>query len=215
MWSDVWFCYLFSSTGHSQCSCVCERERLHCVVMGLHLHVSLRTSISPFIQVQGHMTPLVIPMFPHDQRSLAAPPPHGYLLPPGLPYKPGTHTNKTTQTRTFRRMGMSETPSWFHRRSDMERLLAEQQDVCLCAFVCVIECVWIFPEQHEAQFHWAAHFCSTACFQQIKRENRKWSLLRPLDTVCCCSPQKAFQLSISQPQWQRWRRLELTHYNFR
>ncbi|XP_075885001.1 transcription factor SOX-6-like isoform X4 [Nelusetta ayraudi] len=39
------------------------------------------------IQVQGHMTPLMIPMFPHDQRSLAAPPQHGYLLPPGMSYK--------------------------------------------------------------------------------------------------------------------------------
>ncbi|CAL8263859.1 unnamed protein product [Merluccius merluccius] len=43
------------------------------------------------IQVQGHMTPLMIPVFPHDQRSLAAAAAaqQGFLFPPGMSYKPG------------------------------------------------------------------------------------------------------------------------------
>ncbi|KAM8891380.1 transcription factor Sox-6-like isoform 2-T2 [Spinachia spinachia] len=43
------------------------------------------------IQVQGHMPPLMIPVFPHDQRSLAAAAAaqQGFLFPPGLSYKPG------------------------------------------------------------------------------------------------------------------------------
>nr|QJS39812.1 Sox6 [Leucoraja erinacea] len=38
-------------------------------------------------QVQGHMPPLMIPIFPHDQRTLAAQ--QGFLFPPGITYKPG------------------------------------------------------------------------------------------------------------------------------
>uniref|UniRef100_A0A8C9ZRT2 SRY-box transcription factor 6 n=1 Tax=Sander lucioperca TaxID=283035 RepID=A0A8C9ZRT2_SANLU len=43
------------------------------------------------IQVQGHMAPLMIPVFPHDQRSLAAAAAaqQGFLFPPGMSYKPG------------------------------------------------------------------------------------------------------------------------------
>ncbi|XP_075694328.1 transcription factor SOX-6 isoform X2 [Rhinoderma darwinii] len=43
------------------------------------------------IQVQGHMPPLMIPIFSHDQRSLAAAAAaqQGFLFPPGLTYKPG------------------------------------------------------------------------------------------------------------------------------
>ncbi|XP_063052596.1 transcription factor Sox-6-like isoform X2 [Engraulis encrasicolus] len=43
------------------------------------------------IQVQGHMPPLMIPIFPHDQRSLAAATAaqQSFLFPPGLSYKPG------------------------------------------------------------------------------------------------------------------------------
>ncbi|XP_041445607.1 transcription factor Sox-6 isoform X4 [Xenopus laevis] len=43
------------------------------------------------IQVQGHMPPLMIPIFPHDQRTLAAAAAaqQGFLFPPGLSYKPG------------------------------------------------------------------------------------------------------------------------------
>ncbi|XP_047206142.1 transcription factor SOX-6-like isoform X2 [Girardinichthys multiradiatus] len=43
------------------------------------------------IQVQGHMPPLMIPLFPHDQRSLAAAAAaqQGFLFPPGMSYKPG------------------------------------------------------------------------------------------------------------------------------
>nr|XP_045000753.1 transcription factor SOX-6 isoform X8 [Jaculus jaculus] len=42
-------------------------------------------------QVQGHMPPLMIPIFPHDQRTLAAAAAaqQGFLFPPGLTYKPG------------------------------------------------------------------------------------------------------------------------------
>ncbi|KAA8590325.1 hypothetical protein FQN60_014259 [Etheostoma spectabile] len=42
------------------------------------------------IQVQGHMAPLMIPVFPHDQRSLAAAAAaqQGFLFPPGMSYKP-------------------------------------------------------------------------------------------------------------------------------
>ncbi|XP_054631697.1 transcription factor SOX-6-like isoform X2 [Dunckerocampus dactyliophorus] len=43
------------------------------------------------IQVQGHMAPLMIPVFPQDQRSLAAAAAaqQGFLFPPGMSYKPG------------------------------------------------------------------------------------------------------------------------------
>ncbi|XP_024587351.1 transcription factor SOX-6 isoform X4 [Neophocaena asiaeorientalis asiaeorientalis] len=43
------------------------------------------------IQVQGHMPPLMIPIFPHDQRTLAAAAAaqQGFLFPPGITYKPG------------------------------------------------------------------------------------------------------------------------------
>ncbi|XP_053283539.1 transcription factor SOX-6 isoform X4 [Pleuronectes platessa] len=42
------------------------------------------------IQVQGHMPPLMIPVFPHDQRSLAAAAAaqQGFLFPQGMSYKP-------------------------------------------------------------------------------------------------------------------------------
>uniref|UniRef100_A0A3Q1H7K5 HMG box domain-containing protein n=1 Tax=Anabas testudineus TaxID=64144 RepID=A0A3Q1H7K5_ANATE len=48
-------------------------------------------SLSPVSQVQGHMPPLMIPVFPHDQRSLAAAAAaqQGFLFPPGMSYKPG------------------------------------------------------------------------------------------------------------------------------
>ncbi|KAI4789326.1 hypothetical protein KUCAC02_035314, partial [Chaenocephalus aceratus] len=41
--------------------------------------------------VQGHMPPLMIPVFPHDQRSLAAAAAaqQGFLFPPSMSYKPG------------------------------------------------------------------------------------------------------------------------------
>uniref|UniRef100_A0A672UK42 SRY-box transcription factor 6 n=1 Tax=Strigops habroptila TaxID=2489341 RepID=A0A672UK42_STRHB len=41
-------------------------------------------------QVQGHMPPLMIPIFPHDQRTLAAAAAaqQGFLFPPGITYKP-------------------------------------------------------------------------------------------------------------------------------
>uniref|UniRef100_A0AAQ4PU50 SRY-box transcription factor 6 n=1 Tax=Gasterosteus aculeatus aculeatus TaxID=481459 RepID=A0AAQ4PU50_GASAC len=43
------------------------------------------------MQVQGHMPPLMIPIFPHDQRTLAAAAAaqQGFLFPPGMSYKPG------------------------------------------------------------------------------------------------------------------------------
>ncbi|XP_015239985.1 PREDICTED: transcription factor SOX-6-like isoform X2 [Cyprinodon variegatus] len=43
------------------------------------------------IQVQGHMPPLMIPLFPHDQRSLAAAAAaqQGFLFPPNMYNKPG------------------------------------------------------------------------------------------------------------------------------
>ncbi|XP_016421480.1 transcription factor SOX-6-like isoform X7 [Sinocyclocheilus rhinocerous] len=42
-------------------------------------------------QVQGHMPPLMIPIFPHDQRTLAAAAAaqQGFLFSPGMSYKPG------------------------------------------------------------------------------------------------------------------------------
>ncbi|XP_058707159.1 transcription factor SOX-6 isoform X12 [Poecile atricapillus] len=50
------------------------------------------------IQVQGHMPPLMIPIFPHDQRTLAAAAAaqQGFLFPPGITYKPGKMDNKAT-----------------------------------------------------------------------------------------------------------------------
>ncbi|XP_056908022.1 transcription factor Sox-6-like isoform X2 [Takifugu flavidus] len=43
------------------------------------------------IQVQGHMTPMMIPVFPHDQRSLVAATAaqQGFLFPQRMSYKPG------------------------------------------------------------------------------------------------------------------------------
>ncbi|XP_068170370.1 transcription factor SOX-6 isoform X2 [Antennarius striatus] len=43
------------------------------------------------IQVQGHVSPVMIPIFPHDQRALAAAAAaqQGFLFPPGMSYKPG------------------------------------------------------------------------------------------------------------------------------
>ncbi|TKC47574.1 hypothetical protein EI555_013704 [Monodon monoceros] len=48
-------------------------------------------AIDPKYQVQGHMPPLMIPIFPHDQRTLAAAAAaqQGFLFPPGITYKPG------------------------------------------------------------------------------------------------------------------------------
>ncbi len=41
-------------------------------------------------QVQGQLPPLMIPVFPPDQRTLAAAAAQqGFLLPPGFNYKPG------------------------------------------------------------------------------------------------------------------------------
>ncbi|XP_054491971.2 transcription factor SOX-6 isoform X3 [Agelaius phoeniceus] len=49
-------------------------------------------------QVQGHMPPLMIPIFPHDQRTLAAAAAaqQGFLFPPGITYKPGKTGNKVS-----------------------------------------------------------------------------------------------------------------------
>lgn len=41
------------------------------------------------IQVQGQLPPLMIPVFPPDQRTLAAAAQQGFLLPPGFSYKAG------------------------------------------------------------------------------------------------------------------------------
>ncbi|XP_017592189.1 PREDICTED: transcription factor SOX-5 isoform X3 [Corvus brachyrhynchos] len=41
------------------------------------------------IQVQGQLPPLMIPLFPPDQRTLAAAAQQGFLLPPGFSYKAG------------------------------------------------------------------------------------------------------------------------------
>ncbi|XP_070803084.1 transcription factor SOX-5 [Pituophis catenifer annectens] len=41
------------------------------------------------IQVQGQLPPLMIPVFPPDQRTLAAAAQQGFLLPPGFSYKTG------------------------------------------------------------------------------------------------------------------------------
>uniref|UniRef100_A0A665WTA3 Transcription factor SOX-6-like n=1 Tax=Echeneis naucrates TaxID=173247 RepID=A0A665WTA3_ECHNA len=58
-----------------------------------HCHVMfyMETTTLPLFQVQGHMPPLMIPVFPHDQRSLAAAAAaqQGFLFPPGMSYKPG------------------------------------------------------------------------------------------------------------------------------
>uniref|UniRef100_A0A7N9AMJ3 SRY-box transcription factor 6 n=1 Tax=Mastacembelus armatus TaxID=205130 RepID=A0A7N9AMJ3_9TELE len=49
-------------------------------------------------QVQGHMPPLMIPIFPHDQRTLAAAAAaqQGFLFPPGMSYKPGMFVPSTS-----------------------------------------------------------------------------------------------------------------------
>uniref|UniRef100_A0A8K9XYT1 SRY-box transcription factor 6 n=1 Tax=Oncorhynchus mykiss TaxID=8022 RepID=A0A8K9XYT1_ONCMY len=51
----------------------------------------VRTHWLCMCQVQGHMPPLMIPIFPHDQRTLAAAAAaqQGFLFPPGISYKPG------------------------------------------------------------------------------------------------------------------------------
>ncbi|XP_046871066.1 transcription factor SOX-6-like isoform X2 [Hypomesus transpacificus] len=59
-----------------------------CVCVPGHLSDLRSLSVQ---QVQGHMPPLMIPIFPHDQRTLAAAAAaqQGFLFPPGLSYKPG------------------------------------------------------------------------------------------------------------------------------
>lgn len=65
------------------------------------------------------MTPMMIPVFPHDQRSLAAAAQHGFLFPPGMSYKPGTHTHKHTSPGAGLFSGKSGFRVW-----DMEKLSA-------------------------------------------------------------------------------------------
>ncbi|GAA6088840.1 transcription factor SOX-6 [Tachysurus ichikawai] len=59
-------------------------RRNPCLLLGF-------TESRVFRQVQGHMPPLMIPIFPHDQRTLAAAAAaqQGFLFPPGMSYKPG------------------------------------------------------------------------------------------------------------------------------
>lgn len=53
-----------------------------------HLHHPV--SRLPHQQVQGQLPPLMIPVFPPDQRTLAAAAAQqGFLMPPGFNYKPG------------------------------------------------------------------------------------------------------------------------------
>uniref|UniRef100_A0A7N8XB19 SRY-box transcription factor 6 n=1 Tax=Mastacembelus armatus TaxID=205130 RepID=A0A7N8XB19_9TELE len=55
------------------------------------------------IQVQGHMPPLMIPVFPHDQRSLAAAAAaqQGFLFPPGMSYKPVVQSRLHTTNQLY------------------------------------------------------------------------------------------------------------------
>ncbi|KAG5839169.1 hypothetical protein ANANG_G00202100 [Anguilla anguilla] len=49
--------------------------------------------------VQGHVPPLMIPIFPHDQRTLAAAAAQqGFLFPPGITYKPGVITTRCSSS---------------------------------------------------------------------------------------------------------------------
>lgn len=62
------------------------------------------------------MTPLMIPVFPHEQRSLAAAAAatqHAYLFPPGMSYKPGTHTHARTHQGPQKRKEIYKTTSGF------------------------------------------------------------------------------------------------------
>uniref|UniRef100_A0AAX7VVN3 HMG box domain-containing protein n=1 Tax=Astatotilapia calliptera TaxID=8154 RepID=A0AAX7VVN3_ASTCA len=63
-----------------------QQEQVGRVPVGRYL-----SSLVSLSQVQGHMPPLMIPVFPHDQRSLAAAAAaqQGFLFPPGMSYKPG------------------------------------------------------------------------------------------------------------------------------
>ncbi|TRY98092.1 hypothetical protein DNTS_024540 [Danionella cerebrum] len=60
----------------------CQARLRPCLISSLSFSVQ---------QVQGHMPPLMIPIFPHDQRTLAAAAAaqQGFLFPPGMSYKPG------------------------------------------------------------------------------------------------------------------------------
>lgn len=60
-------------------------------VSAAQLGLSLISASLSVQQVQGHMPPLMIPIFPHDQRTLAAAAAaqQGFLFPPGISYKPG------------------------------------------------------------------------------------------------------------------------------
>uniref|UniRef100_A0A8C5HWL4 Transcription factor SOX-6-like n=1 Tax=Gouania willdenowi TaxID=441366 RepID=A0A8C5HWL4_GOUWI len=57
-----------------------------CHALLVYIHV-----LNLLNQVQGHMPPLMIPIFPHDQRTIAAAAAaqQGFLFPPGMSYKPG------------------------------------------------------------------------------------------------------------------------------
>ncbi|CDQ85395.1 unnamed protein product [Oncorhynchus mykiss] len=64
----------------------------HSLVVTLHLEIGQLLISLCLSQVQGHMPPLMIPVFPHDQRSLAAATAaaqQGFLFPHNMSYKPG------------------------------------------------------------------------------------------------------------------------------
>uniref|UniRef100_A0A8C5HXF3 Transcription factor SOX-6-like n=1 Tax=Gouania willdenowi TaxID=441366 RepID=A0A8C5HXF3_GOUWI len=71
-----------------------QQQEFSLCSLGLQCH--LRRPLSDLCslsvqQVQGHMPPLMIPIFPHDQRTIAAAAAaqQGFLFPPGMSYKPG------------------------------------------------------------------------------------------------------------------------------
>uniref|UniRef100_A0A8C8H297 HMG box domain-containing protein n=1 Tax=Oncorhynchus tshawytscha TaxID=74940 RepID=A0A8C8H297_ONCTS len=69
----------------------CCRESEQDSQLQPQLGLSLISASLSVQQVQGHMPPLMIPIFPHDQRTLAAAAAaqQGFLFPPGISYKPG------------------------------------------------------------------------------------------------------------------------------
>lgn len=102
-------------------------------------------------QVQGQLPPLMIPVFPPDQRTLAAAAAQqGFLMPPGFNYKPGcsewhpcarTHAVHSWIGATFRVAFMCDVSHVFHQASKVESYHFPTQGV------------WLFPKRRARPYN--------------------------------------------------------------
>lgn len=81
-------------------------------------HFSSLPPMLPLIpqQVQGQLPPLMIPVFPPDQRTLAAAAAQqGFLMPPGFNYKPGCSKSHPHLTTTWQ-LELAKKNGWKWKR---------------------------------------------------------------------------------------------------